>query len=260
MCRADHQKAPMLSSDVMQASFSKLLGSKQAWFHAKSAEMNPVIEAKWAALAEYKHSPSNKTLKTLRVARSKVQKTARKCANEYWQELSRDIQTEADTVSISGEAITDKGKQMEQWVEHYSELYCKENSVVDSALDAIKPLSIMEDLDAEPTLEELSKAIDSFTCGKAPGADGIPPDLIKCCKSTLLQPLHNTLCPCWREGGIPQDMKDAKIVTLYKSKGNRSDCNSYRGISLLGIVGKVYTHVVLAHLQQLAERVYPESQ
>ena len=121
---------------------------------------------------------------------------------------------------------------MEQWVEHYSELY--------SALDAIEPLPIMEDLDAQPTLEELSKAIDSSACGKAPGTDGIPPDLIKRCKSTLLQPLHDTLCQCWREGGVPQDMKDAKIFTLYKNKGDRSDCNNYRGISLLSIVGKVY--------------------
>ena len=55
-------------------------------------------------------------------------------------------------------------------------------------------------------------------------------------------------------------MKDAKIVTLYKNKGGSSDCNNYRGISLLSIVGKVYTRVELAHLQQLAERVYPESQ
>lgn len=73
----------------------------------------------------------------------------------YWQELSRDIQTAADTgnirgmydgitkalgptqsktaplKSISGEVITDKGKQMERWVEHYPELYSRENSVVD---------------------------------------------------------------------------------------------------------------------------------
>ena len=55
-------------------------------------------------------------------------------------------------------------------------------------------------------------------------------------------------------------MKDAKIVTLYKNKGDRSDCNNYRGISLLSIVGKVYTQVMFAHLQQLAECVYPESQ
>lgn len=182
--------------------------------------MSPVIEAKRAALTEYKHSPREKTLRTLRAAQSKVQQTARKCANEYWQELSRDIQTAADTSnikgmyddmttalgptqsktaplkSISGVVITDKGKQMKRWVEHYSELYSRENSVVDSALDVIEPLPIMEDLDAEPTLEELSKAINSLACSKAPGTDGIPLDLIKRCKPTLLQPLHDTLCQC----------------------------------------------------------------
>lgn len=86
---------------------------------------------------------------------------------------------------------------MERWVEHYSALYSIDNNVVDLALDAIEPLPIMQDLDAEPTLEELSKAIDSLACGKAPGTDSIPPDLIKRCKSTLLQPLHDTLCQCW---------------------------------------------------------------
>ena len=117
----------------------------------------------------------------------------------------------------------------------------------------------MEDLDAKPTLEE-SKVIDSLACDKALGTDSIPSDLIKRCKSTLLQPLHDTLCQRWRESGIPRDMKDAKIVTLYENKGDRRNCNNYRGISLVSIVGKVYAHIVLARLQQLAELVYPESQ
>ncbi|KAL8607763.1 hypothetical protein ACOMHN_039436 [Nucella lapillus] len=54
--------------------------------------MTPVIEAKRADLAEYKRSPSDKSLQALRAARSKVQQTARRCANEYWLQLSDDIQ------------------------------------------------------------------------------------------------------------------------------------------------------------------------
>ena len=55
-------------------------------------------------------------------------------------------------------------------------------------------------------------------------------------------------------------MRDAKIVTLYKNKGDRGDCNNFRGISLLSITGKVFARVVLNRLQKLAEKVYPESQ
>ena len=55
-------------------------------------------------------------------------------------------------------------------------------------------------------------------------------------------------------------MRDAKIVTLFKNKSDRSDCNNYREISLLSVVGKVFARVVHARLQILADRIYPESQ
>ena len=52
-------------------------------------------------------------------------------------------------------------------------------------------------------------------------------------------------------------MRDTKIITLFKNKGERSDCNNYRGSSLLSVTGSL---VILIRLQKLAERVYPESQ
>ena len=44
-------------------------------------------------------------------------------------------------------------------------------------------------------------------------------------------------------------MKDAIIITLYKNKSHRGDCNNYYGISLLSVVGKLLAHVVLKRLQ-----------
>ena len=55
-------------------------------------------------------------------------------------------------------------------------------------------------------------------------------------------------------------MRNAKIITLYKNKGDRSDCNNYRGISLLSIIGMIFAREVLVRLQILTERIYPESQ
>ena len=87
--------------------------------------------------------------------------------------------------------------------------------------------------------------------GKAPRNDGIPVEVIKCAKGTLLKELHEILCQCWREGKVEQDMRDANIVALYKNKGDRGDCNNYRGISLIDIVGKLFAKVVLMKLRVL---------
>ena len=53
----------------------------------------------------------------------------------------------------------------------------------------------------------------------------------------------------WSEGEVPQDMRDANIVTLYKNKGDVGDCNNYSDISLLNIVGKLFAKVVLMKLR-----------
>ena len=132
--------------------------------------------------------------------------------------------------------------------------------VTDTALNALPGLPVIEELDNTLTMEELGIAIEGLACGKAPGKDGILPDVLKHGKQTILQPLHELLCLFWEQGHIPQDMRDANIVTLYKNKGDHSDCNNYRGTSLLSIVGKVFTRVTLTCLQSVASQVYPESQ
>ena len=222
--------------------------------------MTLVTEAKRAALVEYKRAPSERNLQILRIARSRAQQTTRHCANEYWTELRENVQSAAITWggggggikgmyggikkalgstlnkttplrSSTGEVITDKGHQLERLVEHYSDLYSRENIVSPSALDAMECLPTMEELDTEPTVEELSKAIDGLASGKAPGSDGILLDLIKHCKTALLHSLHVVLCQCWQEGAVPQDARDARTITLFKNKGERSDCRCGGGVA-----------------------------
>ena len=270
--------------DQAIAAYGRRTRRNADWFEASAAVMEPVIEAKRTAFLKHKEHPSQRNLDALREAKSKAQRVARCCANNYWLELSSTVQVASDTGDIrgmyegikqatgplikktaplkskSGEVLNDRDKQMERWAEHYMELYATENSVSEEALNGVANLPVMEELDKEPTQEELSKAIDKLACGKAPGADGITPDVIKLGKSSLLPHLHDLLCLCWSDGAVPQDLRDSKIVTLYKNKGDRSDCNNYRGISLLNIVGKVFARVALARLHLLAERVYPESQ
>ncbi|XP_068707859.1 uncharacterized protein [Montipora foliosa] len=157
------------------------------------------------------------------------------------QATGKPVKKTAPLKSKTEEVITAQDQQLERWVEHYLDLYSRINTVSQEALDAIEDLPVLQELDAEPTTEEISKASDSLASGKAPGEDGIPPEIIKCGKSALLQPLHELLCLCWREGKVPLDMRDSSIVTLYKCKGDCSDYNNYWGISLLSEEG-VYLH------------------
>ena len=54
-------------------------------------------------------------------------------------------------------------------VKHYSELSLRETLVTDAAFNSITPFPVMDKLDAKPNIEELRKAIDELSNGKAPG-------------------------------------------------------------------------------------------
>ena len=70
--------------------------------------------------------------------------------------------------SATGDAIKEKSKQMESWVEHCSELYSRMNEVNNEALTAMESLSTMDELDSETTLEEINQVLDQRFSGKAP--------------------------------------------------------------------------------------------
>ena len=72
-------------------------------------------------------------------------------------------------------------------MEHYSELYSSMNVVSEEALMAMKSLSTMDELDKEPTLEDINQAQDQLSSGKVPGNDGIPVEVFKCAERTLLK-------------------------------------------------------------------------
>lgn len=127
---------------------------------------------------------------------------------------------------------------MKRWAEHYGEVL---GSVKEKALQAIVKLPCMDELDEPPipTIEELSKEIDNLPSGKAAGMDAISPELIKSDKEILLDDLHKHLLEYWETCDKPQELRDCKIITLCK---NKSDCNSFRCISLLSIVGKLFAN------------------
>ena len=67
---------------------------------------------------------------------------------------------------------------MELWVEHYTELYARENVVSEDAVNAIDCLPELEERDREPTMDKLSGALDSLASGKVPVKGGISAEVL----------------------------------------------------------------------------------
>lgn len=98
---------------------------------------------------------------------------------------------------------------------------------------------------------EALKRLDS---SKACGPDGIQCLVLKKCASSLSLPLSIMFNQSFSEGVLPAEWKLASVVPIYKQKGQRSDPNNYRPISLTSCVGKIMekivNHALLTHLMR----------
>jgi len=101
-----------------------------------------------------------------------------------------------------------------------------------------------------------------MSSGKAPGSDGLPPELFKSGGPDIINKLVALYQSIWSSGSVPQEFKDALIVHIFKRKGDRSVCNDHRGISLLSIPDKILARVILNLLtKHVSENnILPESQ
>ena len=75
--------------------------------------------------------------------------------------------------------------------------------------------------------------------GKAPGQDGLPPEVFKFGGPNVVEKLVMIYGNIRNKRSVPQEFKDALIVHIFKRKGDRSVCDGHRGISLLLIPGKI---------------------
>ena len=65
----------------------------------------------------------------------------------------------------------------------------------------------------------------------------------------------------WVGAEILQDLKDATIMTIYKNKVDKRDCNNCCGISLLSVAGKCLAKIILRCLvSNITDNILPESQ
>uniref|UniRef100_A0A0L8I7W2 Reverse transcriptase domain-containing protein n=1 Tax=Octopus bimaculoides TaxID=37653 RepID=A0A0L8I7W2_OCTBM len=84
-----------------------------------------------------------------------------------------------------------------------------------------------ECLDVTPSVEKTIKAVSMLNYGKAPGVDSLNAELFK-----FREMLIVVIQKIWKIDVIPKDWKDAVIEVVFKVKGQKGECNDFRGICL----------------------------
>jgi hypothetical protein len=90
----------------------------------------------------------------------------------------------------------------------------------------------------EPSLVKVKTAIGKLKRYKSLGTDKILAKLIKAGGEALYSQIHKLICSMWNKEEQPQQQKESITVPIYK-RGNKTECNNYRGISLLSTAYKI---------------------
>ncbi|XP_023815252.1 uncharacterized protein LOC111948070 [Oryzias latipes] len=279
-----------LKSVILQTS-EQVLGfssrKNKDWFDENDLVIQELLANKRTAHQAHLAQPSCPVKKAaFRLACSNTQRKLREIKNEWWTILAVRTQHCADTGDLRGfyealkavygpthqiqsplrssderRLLADKTSILDRWTEHFQALYSADRVVGVSAILRIPQQPLKEELDEAPSMDETLKAIKQLKSGKAAGVDGIPPELWKHGGPALHSKLHELFICCWEQGKLPQDLRDAVIIPLYKNKGVKSDCSNYRGITLLSIAGKILARILLNRLvPTIAKDHLPESQ
>jgi len=94
----------------------------------------------------------------------------------------------------------------------------------------------------EQSASEFELAIEKLKNYRSPGIDQIPAELIKAGGRTICCEIHKLIIHIWNKEELSDEWKESIIIPIYK-KGDKTDCNNYRGISLLPTTYKVLSNI-----------------
>lgn len=102
------------------------------------------------------------------------------------------------------------------------------------------------------TIEELITAKDNIKLKRAPGPDGIPPEAVKLLAETRPRVLLRIFNQLVKKQEFPRVWKRAKVVLIWKGKV-AVEAKSYRPISLISCIGKLYEAIIRNRMVKIIE-------
>lgn len=154
----------------------------------------------------------------------------------FWQKFKRLVNKQSRRENIS----------IDQWKDHFEGLF-QSLTLEDSELPYPDDVYTGELTDAlfndSITDDEIIAVIKDMKKGKSGGSDELVPECFIYSLNYLLPVLRKLFNRIFSTGTYPSQWRETIIIPLYK-KGDPDVTDNYRGISLLNVMGKIYTGII----------------
>ena len=106
-------------------------------------------------------------------------------------------------------------------------------------------------IEEDYTNTDIRKAIVKLKNQKSHGSDGIPGEVYKAIKQWVTKDICKILNRIKHGHKIPETWTQGSIVKIYKQKGDKQDCSSYRPICLTQVVYKIWSQLLTNKLAKI---------
>ena len=100
---------------------------------------------------------------------------------------------------------------------------------------------------------KILKYLHNLSANKATGLDGIPSLFVQDSATVIACPLTHVINMSIIEGVVPDDLKSARVVPLFK-KNDKTEVGNYRPVSILSIISKVFERVVYDQVESYLDQ------
>ena len=184
------------------------------------------------------------------------------CSSDLYQ-LTRKIAGQRRNMTTikdrEGKRLVNEDEVLERWREHF-----------EGVLNVPRPDIPLPEMDQAPevipsieaadiSIAEIKRAIHRLKNGKSPGIDAISAEMLKCSENDAVKQLHSLFNSIWKDQCVPEDWKKSLIVKVPK-KGGLTECDNYRGISLLSVPCKILCRLLIDRVKSGVDEMIRQEQ
>ena len=176
----------------------------------------------------------------------RISKLAKSQPKQFWKNINKTYkkkQEQADTLSVDDLYNHFKSMFGEPREDEAQNDYNENDFVHNESTD---------DLDSDFTETEIREAIFSQKDNKSPGIDSLTSEILKSSYEYISPFLHVIYNRLLNTGEYPRSWGDGIISPIFK-KGSINDASNYRGITLVNVLAKVYSQLLLNRITKWTE-------